>query len=410
VGDISATLYDGVPFDNNTGAVIPEDSENLAALWTFCSSPEFGVAVRKIDQKINVSNGTLVKVPFDLAHWQRVAAEKYPNGLPKPHSDDPTQWLFCGHPLGSEQPLQVAIARLLGYRWPRQTGSSFTDCPALGPDGLEPFADPDGIVCLPSVMGEQPADRRLDELLAIAFGSDWSAARRAELLAGVGFEGKSLDDWLRDGFFQQHCELFHQRPFVWHVWDGRKDGFHALVNYHKLAAPGEEGRRTLEKLIYSYVGDWLGRQRDEQRAHLEGADARLGAAEHLKSELEKILRGEQPYDLFVRWKPLHEQPLGWEPDLDDGVRMNLRPFMSARPLGARSRGASILRVTPKVQWGKDRGKEPERPRADYPWFWTWDEATADFEGGRAFDGNRWNDLHYSLSVKQAARARQAAKR
>ena len=69
-----------------------------------------------------------------LAYWQKVAAEKYPNGLPKPHSDDPTQWLFNGHPRGSDAPLQVAVARLLGYRWPRQTGSSFPDCPALGPD------------------------------------------------------------------------------------------------------------------------------------------------------------------------------------------------------------------------------------------------------------------------------------
>ena len=45
-----------------------------------------------------------------------------------------------------------------------------------------------------------------------------------------------LDDWLRNDFFEEHCKLFQQRPFIWHIWDGRKrDGFHALVNYHKLA-------------------------------------------------------------------------------------------------------------------------------------------------------------------------------
>ncbi|MCV4802643.1 hypothetical protein OFC41_28910, partial [Escherichia coli] len=73
--------------------------------------------MRRIDQNLKVTNATLVKVPFDLAHWQQVAAEKYPNGLPKPHSDNPTQWLFNGHPRGSEAPLQVAVARLVGYRW-----------------------------------------------------------------------------------------------------------------------------------------------------------------------------------------------------------------------------------------------------------------------------------------------------
>jgi hypothetical protein len=50
---------------------------------------------------------------------------------------------------------------LLGYQWPRQTGSSFLDCPALGPDGLEQLADADGIVCIPLVRGEEPAADRL---------------------------------------------------------------------------------------------------------------------------------------------------------------------------------------------------------------------------------------------------------
>lgn len=38
------------------------------------------------------------------------------SALPKPFSSHPTQWLFDGHPKGSDQPLHVAIARLLGYR------------------------------------------------------------------------------------------------------------------------------------------------------------------------------------------------------------------------------------------------------------------------------------------------------
>ena len=192
-------------------------------------------------------------------------------------------------------------------------------------------------------------------------------------------------------------------PFIWHIWDGRRDGFHALVNYHRLAAPNGEGRRTLEKLIYSYLGDWIDRQRADQKAGVEGADARLAHAEHLKAELIKILEGEPPYDIFVRWKPLHEQPIGWDPDINDGVRINIRPFMTARTLNARGANACILRATPKIKWDKDRGKEPTRDKADYPWFWGWDEATADFAGGAEFDGNRWNDLHYSRA-SQAGRS------
>ena len=55
-----------------------------------------------------------------------------------------------------------------------------------------------------------------------------------------------MEEWLRDEFFEQHSKLFHHRPFVWHIWDGRKDGFHALVNYHQL------DHAALQKLTYSY--------------------------------------------------------------------------------------------------------------------------------------------------------------
>jgi hypothetical protein len=414
--DVPAARFLGSLFDNNSSAVVPNNPELLPAIWCFCSSPEFARAVRRIDQTIKVTNATLVKVPFDLAHWQKVATAKYPKGLPEPQSDDPTQWLFHGHPtkVDTKASLQVAIARLLGFRWPAETdadmwlsGEARSWIANVAALDIASTPDTDGIVCLTALKGEPPAEQRLNALLADAFGSKWSAAALAGLLAEVGYAGKSLDNWLRSSFFAQHCELFHQRPFIWHICDGRRDGFHALVNYHRLAAPKGEGRRTLEKLIYSYLGDWIDRQRADQRAGVEGADARLAHAEHLKAELIKILEGEPPYDIFVRWKPLHEQAVGWDPDINDGVRMNIRPFMTARTLNARGANACILRTTPKIKWDKDRGKEPNRDKADYPWFWGWDQATPDFAGGAAFDGNRWNDLHYSRAAKQAARARRS---
>jgi len=402
---LRAFFYFGEKFDGNVNVIFPVNRAHLPALWALCSSPEYEIEVRRIDQKIAVTNATLTKVPFDLNRWQQVAAEKFPDGLPTPHSDDPTQWLFNGHPEASESPLQVAVARIVGYFWPRQSGFSFPDCPSPDSDGLEKHADLDGIVTLSPVKGEQSASGRLTALLADAFGAGWSAATLNSMLVQVGYAGKTLNDWLRDGFFEQHCTLFHQRPFVWHIWDGRRDGFHALVNYHRFAAPKGEGRRTLEKLLYTYLGDWIDRQRADQKVGVEGADARVAAAEHLKAELTNILAGEPPYDIFVRWKPLHDQPIGWEPDINDGVRMNIRPFITAKPLGARGRGACILRVTPKIKWEKDRGKEPQRLREDFPWFWGWDERTPDFLGTKVFDGNRWNDLHYTRAFKETARER-----
>jgi hypothetical protein len=190
---------------------------------------------------------------------------------------------------------------------------------------------------------------------------------------------------------------------VWHIWDGRKrDGFHALVNYHKLAEGGGKGRNLLESLTYSYLGEWITRQKDSVKRGEGGGEDRLAAALELQKRLEGILAGEPPFDLFVRWKPLVEQPIGWDPDINDGVRMNIRPFLADDLPNGRT-GAGVLRYKPNIKWTKDRGKEPQRPKSEYPWFWGWDEKTVDFLGGKEFDGNRGNDCHYTNKTKQVAR-------
>ncbi len=422
MSELPVALFTGAIFDSNMTSVVPFDPPYLPAIWCLCSDSSFTKAVRAFDQSLKVPNASFEKVPFDLSHWEQVAAEKYPNGLPEPQSDDPTQWLFHGHPAKTEPraALQVAVARLLGYRWPTERDPEMR----LAAEArawvercreFDAFADDDGIVCLTATRGEAGAADRLRRLLAAAFGSEWSGAREHELLAAASEGGKpaaSLEEWLRDCFFEEHCKLFHHRPFVWHVWDGRKDGFHALVSYHRLAGPDGEGRRTLQALAYSYLGDWITRQKAEQREGKEGADARLAAAQDLQAQLERILAGEPPCDLFVRWKPLHRQPVGWEPDINDGVRLNIRPFLSAELRSGGRKGAGLLRWKPNISWSKDRGNEPRslRPREDFPWFWSCagDGTLADrtdFPGGPDFDGDRWNDLHYTTARKHAARER-----
>ena len=390
VQSLSATIYTGEMFDDATNVIPLSDPDLLLPVWCFASSPDYGDAVRKLNQKVSVANSAFVQVPFDLQRWQEVASAKYPDGLPKPTSSDPTQWLFNGHPRGSESPLHVAAARMVGYQWPRQTGSEFPDCPAIEPDGLEKLADEDGVVCLPALNKEQPAVTRLRSMLAEALGS----YSEATLLAETGAKTKSLEDWLRDEFFEQHCKLFHNRPFVWHIWDGRKDGFSALVNYHRL------DHNTLKKLTYSYLGDWIRQQEADVRDDKAGAAERLGAAQDLQAELVAILEGEAPHDIFVRWKPLPQQAIGWSPDLNDGVRLNIRPFLMAQDVGKKSAG--VLRSKPNIKWDKDRGKEPKRDKAHYPWFWCEEEPEQDAAGEREFAGHRWNDVHLSLAHKRAS--------
>ena len=402
MGTLPVSLYIGQIFDNSVAVIIPKDPEHLLPVYCFCSSPKYLQDVRKINQKTQVADSTLVKVPFDLAHWQKVAAEKYPNGLPEPESDDPTQWLFHGKPEESTTPLHVAIARLLGYRWPAELDDEMRLSKRAQDlirrcDELLRFVDDDGIVCIQSVRGEEAA---ADRLMAMLNACSISSAKVRELTGGIG-----LEDWLRNSFFAEHCKLFHNRPFIWHIWDGRKrDGFHALVNYHKLAEGNGKGRKLLESLTYSYLGDWINRQEDGVKRGEGGAEDRFAAALELKKQLEAILAAEPPYDIFIRWKPLHEQPIGWEPDINDGVRLNIRPFLAGDLPNGR-KGAGILRCKPNIKWKKDRGKEPTRPKEEYPWFWGWDEKTEDFMGtGKEPDGNRWNGCNYTNECKRKARA------
>jgi len=357
MGALPCALYAGEPFDMNAAVLVPADRGLVPALWCFVESDEFRVAVRTLEPKLNVTNATYKRLSFDVDRWRQVALERFPDGLPEPWSDDPTQWLFEGRPEVSTAPLQVAVARLVGFRWPKQPDA----------DDLDGFADADGIVCVPSVAGEAPAADRMQQFLAAAYGDQWSPSVVARLLAEAGSKKKSLADWLRDDFFKHHCAVFQNRPFVWQLWDGQRDGFSALVNYHRL------DRKMLEKLTYTYLGtDWVERQRAEVRDEVAGAEARLAAALELQRKLELILEGEAPFDIYVRWKSLGEQPIGWDPDLNDGVRLNIRPFVEA----------GVLRSPVNIHWRKDRGKNPD-------------------------GSERHNDIHLTLADKTNARAGRA---
>ena len=334
IRELPATLYGGDLFDISCVPIVPKNPDHLVPMWCFCSSPEYNEAVRRVDQKLNVTNATLAKVPFDLERWTRVANEQFPNGLPRPYSDDPTQWIFHGHPCGSvvwrnaekvtgNAPLRtdptvlhVAVARLLGYRWPAEHDIDMELADeqrewVRRTDALLEWMDEDGIVCIPPVRGEPPARERLLGLLAAAFSDSWNDGVLAKLLGNAG--SNSLDDWLRDRFSDEHCKLFHHRPFVWHIWDGRRrDGFHALVNYHKLVGGDGKGRQLLESLTYSYLGDWIARQRDGAQRHEEGAEDRLAAARDLQRRLEAILKGKHLRPLEAHPRAAHRLGAGHE--------------------------------------------------------------------------------------------------
>jgi len=338
---LKAMPYFGEKYDNNLICITPKKENNLKKIWNFCSSSEYKTQIKLLDQKLSLTNATATKVNIVLDEWN---SSEY---FPSTHTDLATQWFFHGHPMQSEQPLQVALSRLLGYQWPAELDkemelSSEAQKCIREIQVFNQLADEDGIVCIPSVNGEQPAADRLRNYIKEVWQEDWDNNTITNLLKESGSSKTNLEQWLRDNFFGQHLKIFNNRPFIWHIWDGRKDGFSALVNYHQL------DRAHLQTLIYTYLGDWIRQCELKVKDNESGAEGLLSAAKKLKEKLELILEGEPPYDIFVRWKSAEEQSIGWEPDLNDGVRLNIYPFMQT----------GILRKRPNIKWGKDRGKNP----------------------------------------------------
>ena len=78
------------------------------------------------------------------------------------------------------------------------------------------------------------------------------------------------------------------------------------------------------------------------------------------------------------------RPIGWNPDLDDGVRLNIRPLMSVPDVSKKEAG--VLCDKPNINWDKDRGKDVESS----PWY-------------HLFKGNRINNHHLTLAEKASSK-------
>ena len=249
--------------------------------------------------------------------------------------------------------MQIAIARLLGYRWPAELDEAMRlsrrakELVQRCADLLT-LADADGIVCVPPVRGEQPAADRLQRLLAQAFGTAWSPATLPALLEQAGGSAKPLDDWLRDGFSSSTASFSN---------NGRSSGISGMGGgwFRGPRQLPQAEPQALERLTYYCLGDWITPSAKDARAGKTGARTCHSAAPRTPEEACPILEGEPPYDIFVRWKPLHRQPIGWEPDSTTAYASTSAPSskpacsgrtptdqvdQGPRPAQARARGTS----------------------------------------------------------------------
>lgn len=209
-------------------------------------------------------------------------------------------------------------------------------------------ADDDGIVPFNAVNGEpRLVDRLRHELAGLFPGRDANQIEVEivnELRCTVKGYRKcvSLDEWLDNVFFEYHCGLYKKRPIFWHIASAQgttRFAFGALVHYHRF------DKNRMAKLRASYLRDAI----EEFRREAGLADkagrtddrlewqAKVEETQALDRKLQLIQEGrvegaeggDGDFRILTPWKSADERPKGWDPDLDDGVKVNIEPFEKA---------------------------------------------------------------------------------
>jgi hypothetical protein len=304
-----------------------------------------------------------------------------------------------------EDYVSVLVLRLLGHRWPRETESG---------DPAPAWTDLYGIVPITSAREEPTLLSRVRERLAEDFGPDRVAAVEQEFRDIVG---ASLEGWLAAEFFTRHISQFRKRPIAWQLRSlptgndvrgrgkGRKRGpsnsiFSCLVFYHRLDAD------LLPKLRTHYIGPVLRgfqtelgdlektktrtTEQDARRLELVERVDELKAFDGKLEEvslqafacavLEEIARAEG----LDKWtsrdgrspvpgsrEAFLAQESRYDPDLNDGVRVNLAPLQRAGLLAADVLGAKDAEksVADRAEWRADERRWCREGKLPQPGWW-----------------------------------------
>jgi hypothetical protein len=258
---------------------------------------------------------------------------------------------------GVNEKLRSEIAAAIGERpvefvWPQMEGKSADEKRMEHVFRLLTYTvkcvveeDDDGLVALHSVAQEQLLLERVRAKLGSFFPEQDPHTLEIEIInelkkrvKGYG-RAESLQDWLTHCFFDFHCDLYQQRPILWHLassQDSAEPAFSVIVHYHRF------DHDLLAKLRSVHVRDRMTTLRRE--AAQAGKDNRederlqlLAALEEVEAFDKKLARlqeghhegaeaGGDDYRILTPWKKPHDRPKGWQPDIDDGVKVNIAPL------------------------------------------------------------------------------------
>ena len=169
---------------------------------------------------------------------------------------------------------------------------------------------------------------RLRSALEETFGTDDAFAIEDEMRDILG---KPLEKWLATDFFKKHISQYKKRPIVWHVQSPDKN-FACYVYYHKL------DNDTLPKIRTNYLWRALDAAKgqlsasEEQLLLFEQAGDKTSRKQHKAIEkLEKVVVDLQELDARLE----NIISAGYNPDIDDGVKVNITPLQEAGVLAVK---------------------------------------------------------------------------
>jgi hypothetical protein len=226
---------------------------------------------------------------------------------------------------------------MLGHRWllqdeyEKEQGKPFIN---------SRWVDEDGIIPLIGETGEHTLVDRMRGFLDEEFGTEHSHSVEVEAGQILGWKpgdewGKqkaaTLGRWLERDFFKRHVSQFKRRPIAWHL-TSEKGTIQVIVYYHKF------DRNRLTLLRARYIREVLDSLRKEiGKALQSGTDrntlssiteleAKIADVHDFDERLGRLLAGrDRESRIWCPWKKLEEQPVGWNPDINDGVRVNIAP-------------------------------------------------------------------------------------
>lgn len=192
-------------------------------------------------------------------------------------------------------------------------------------------ASDDGIVPLAGCAARAPyLIERVRALLEAEFGPETAYQLEQDAAA---YLGRTAEDWLHRFFFHNfYAELYKDRPILWHLTSAT-GAFAVLLDYHRLT------RDTLPKVRSHYL--WP--QMESVRTRLSAAkaheaslkeigdlEAELSDLEDCDRRLESVIQGAVEVKA-PEWAvgPYRGGQAPYDPELDDGVAVNLLPIQAA---------------------------------------------------------------------------------